>query len=219
VRLAAFAVAAQVVFVAGWVLGGLLESGYSPLRNYVSELGRHGAANPWIFDVSTVVWGAGFVALGLAAMPAMHERRVAWALPLLFVFAGVCALLLAPLRLDCATTISHACSHRRSIGALSWRHYGHEWAAFGIEVSLVLTPLALAVAAWPSRLARLVLGAAILVALTRTASWLLYDELHGYHGLEQRIWLFVVHGWVLICAGLLVLNARGSPMSAAPQPA
>ena len=43
------AILAQVVFVGGWVLAGALEPRYSPVRQYISELGRDGAANPWIF--------------------------------------------------------------------------------------------------------------------------------------------------------------------------
>jgi hypothetical protein len=44
--LACLAIAAQVVFVVGWIIAGALEPGYSPVRSYVSELGRRGAAHP-----------------------------------------------------------------------------------------------------------------------------------------------------------------------------
>jgi hypothetical protein len=104
--LACLAIAAQVVFVGGWIIAGALEPGYSPVRSYVSELGRRGAAHPWIFDVSIAVWGAGFIALGIALAAALRARRWALVAPALFVLAGVCAILDAPLRLDCATTIS-----------------------------------------------------------------------------------------------------------------
>src|SRR5207237_4805899 len=107
--LACLAIAAQVVFVVGWIIAGALEPGYSPVRSYVSELGRRGAAHPWIFDVSVVVWGIGFIALGVALASALRTRRWAWVAPAVFLFAGVCAILDAPLRLDCATTISHLC--------------------------------------------------------------------------------------------------------------
>jgi hypothetical membrane protein len=43
------AILAQVVFLGGWVLAGALEPHYSADRQYISELGRNGAANPWIF--------------------------------------------------------------------------------------------------------------------------------------------------------------------------
>jgi hypothetical protein len=99
---------------------------------------------------------------------------------------------------------------RRAAGSLSWRHYGHEWASFGVEIALALTPFALARAAWPGRLARLLVLGGLLVAFARGASFLLFDDLSGYHGLEQRLWLLVVHAWVLLCTAALIAEARPS---------
>lgn len=211
--LACLAITAQVVFVVGWIIAGALERGYSPLRSYVSELGRRGAAHPWIFDISVVVWGLGFIALGAALTPALRTRRWAWFAPGLFILAGVCAILDAPLRLDCATTISHLCRVREKAGALSWREYGHVWASFGIELSLLLTPFALARSLWPGRAGRLVLigGLAVAVALALLGGldgWFgAHSPYSGESGLWQRIWLLVVYGWVLICAAGLILEA------------
>jgi hypothetical protein len=208
-----FAVASQVVFVVGWIVAGALERGYSPVRSYVSELGRRGAAHPWIFDVSVVVWGVGFIALGVAVAVALRTRRWAWVAPALFVFAGVCAILDAPLRLDCAATISHVCRARETAGLLSWREYGHVWASFGIELSLLLTPFALARSLWPGRLARLVLLGAVVVAialavLAGLGGWVGAHSPYSWDaGLWQRIWLLVVHGWVLLCATALFVEA------------
>jgi Protein of unknown function (DUF998) len=211
--LAYLAILAQVLFVAGWIIAGALEPGYSPVRSYVSELGRRGAAHPWIFDVSVVAWGAGFIALAIALAPALRGQRWAWVAPALFVLAGVCAILDAPLRLDCAATISHVCRARQTAGLLSWREYGHVWASFGIELSLLLTPFALARSLWPGRLARLVsLGAVVvviaLVLLAGLGGWVGAHSPYSWDaGLWQRIWLLVVHGWVLICAASLLLEA------------
>ena len=214
--LAWLAIAAQVAFVAGWVVAGALEPGYSPVRSYVSELGRRGAAHPWIFDLSVVVWGAGFIALGSALALTLRTRRWARVAPALFVVAGVCAILDAPLRLDCAATISHICRVRETAGSLSWREYGHVWASFGIELSLLLTPFALARSLWPGSLARLVLGGALVVAialllLAGLGGWIGAHSPYSWDaGLWQRIWLAVVHGWVLICAAALLLEARAT---------
>jgi hypothetical protein len=224
--LACFAIAAQVVFVAAWIIAGALEPGYSPVRSYVSELGRRGAAHPWIFDVSVVVWGAGFIALGVALAPTLRTRRWAWVAPALFVLAGVCAMLDAPLRLDCATTISHLCRAREKAGLLSWREYGHIWASFGIELSLLLTPFALARSLWPSRLARLLVlgGAVVVIALALLAGlggWIGAHSPYSWHaGLWQRFLLMVVHGWVLLCATALIFEAsHGWPPARRQQPA
>jgi hypothetical protein len=222
--LACLAIAAQVVFVAGWIIAGALEPGYSPVRSYVSELGRRGAAHPWIFDISVAVWGAGFIALGVALAMALRKRRWARVAPALFVLAGVCAILDAPLRLDCATTISHLCRAQEKAGSLSWREYGHVWASFGIELSLLLTPFALARSLWPGRLARIVLLGAVVVAialalLAGLGGWIGAHSPYSWDaGLWQRIWLGVVHGWVAICAGALILEASSGWPSAGNSP-
>jgi hypothetical protein len=82
------AILAQLVFVGGWLLAGALEPHYSPVRQYISELGRHGAANPWIFAIFVGVWGLGFIALAVAIVPSLRSRQWPLAMPLLFVLAG-----------------------------------------------------------------------------------------------------------------------------------
>jgi hypothetical protein len=206
--LAWFAIGAQALFVIGWIVVGALESGYSPVRSFVSELGRKGAAHPWIFDVSVTIWGLGFIALAAAGLPALRRRRWGPVVALLFVLAGICAIADAPLRLDCNSLVSHLCDARRTAGSLSWRHYGHEWASFGVEVALALTPFALARAVWPGRLARLLLLGGAVVVVGRAATIAAFGELKGHHGLEQRLWLLVVHVWVLLLAAALIGETR-----------
>lgn len=216
--LAWFAIAAQALFVAGWIIAGALEPGYSPVRMYVSELGRRGAAHPWIFDLSTVVWGLGFIALGIAMLPALEERPWRRVAPGLFVLAGILAIALAPLRLDCAASVNHLCSVQQKAGLLSWREYGHVWTAFGLEVTLLLTPFALAHALWPGRLARLTLLGASVVAMLLVLFLFVGISVgaHTHHGgpdgLWQRFWLAVVHVWVLLCATALILEATSRPV-------
>jgi hypothetical protein len=201
------AISAQALFIAGWIVGWALEPNYSPVRDYVSELGRRGASNPWIFDVSISLWGAGFIALALAMLPALRARPWARVAPALLVLAGVCAILDAPLRLDCASTMNLTCRARMNAGTLSWHHYGHVWAAFGIEMALMLTPFALARSTWPSRLSRLLLYGAIAVGLVLGASSLINFEDEGLAGLWQRIELLITHSWIVLCAATLILEA------------
>jgi hypothetical protein len=221
--LAWFAIAAQAVFVAGWIVAGALEPGYSNLRMYVSELGRRGAAHPWIFDVAVATWGIGFITLGIAILPALAWRPWRRVAPSLFVLAGLLALALGPLRLDCASTANHLCYVQEKAGSLSWREYGHAWVSFALEAVLLLTPFALARSLWPGRLARSTLlgGAMVAVILFVLFSIGLSAGAHTHHGaltgLWQRIALLVVHVWVALCAAALIVEASpGWPPAGEP---
>jgi hypothetical protein len=82
----------QLVFVGGRVLAGALEHHYSPVRQYISELSRNGATNPWIFTAFVGIWGLGFI----ARVPSLRTRLWPHAMPLHFVLAGACAILVGP---------------------------------------------------------------------------------------------------------------------------
>ena len=205
------AILAQVVFVGGWVLAGALEPGYSQVREYISELGRHGAANPWIFTIFVGIWGLGFIALAVAIAPALRTRPWPLAMPLFFVLAGLCAIAVGWLHMDCAPTVSAVCRSREAAGALSWHHYAHEWVSFGIHVSLLLTGFAFARSAWPSRLGRLVLGGALVLLVAGIVTFFLHDSFVGYKGLEERLWALIAVAWALVCATVLILEATLQP--------
>lgn len=205
------AILAQVVFVGGWVLAGALEPRYSAVRQFISELGRRGAANPWIFTIFVGVWGLGFIALAVAIVPSLRTRPWPLAMPLFFVLAGVCAILVGQLQMDCSPTVSAVCKSREAAGALSWHHYAHEWVSLGIKVSLLLTGFAFARSAWPSRLARLVLGGALVLLAAGIVTFVLHDSFAGYQGLEERLWALVAHAWALLCATVLILEATLEP--------
>jgi hypothetical protein len=129
----------------------------------------------------------------------------------MFVLAGVCAILVGPLHLDCSKTVSAACKSREAAGALPWQHYTHEWVGLVIEVSLLLTAFAFARSAWPSRLARLVFSGALAVLAAGIVTFVLNDSFAGYQGLVQRLWTLVGHIWVLLCATALILEATLDP--------
>jgi hypothetical membrane protein len=201
------AILAQVVFVGGWVLAGALEPHYSPVRQYISELGRDGAAHPWVFTIFVGVWGLGFIALAVALVPSLRTRPWPLAMPLMFAVAGVCAILVGPLRMDCSLTMSAVCKSRENAGALSWHHYAHVWLTLGINVSLLLTGFAFARSAWPSRLGRLVLSGALVLLAAWLVTYFLHDSFVGYQGLEERLWALVAQLWALVCATVLILEA------------
>jgi hypothetical membrane protein len=205
------AILAQAVFLGGWILAGALEPRYSPVRQYVSELGRNGAANPWIFTVFVGVWGLGFIALAAALVPSLRTRPWPLAMPSFFVLAGVCAILVGPLRMDCSLTTNAVCKSREAAGALSWHHYAHVWLSLGINVTLLLTGFALARSAWPSRLGRLVLGGALVLLAAWLVTYFLHDSFVGYRGLEERLWALVAQLWALVCATVLIHETTLTP--------
>ncbi len=205
------AIFTQLVFVGGWILAGALEPHYSAVRQYISELGRHGAANPWIFATFVGIWGLGFIALALAIAPSLRTRPWPLAMPAMFVLAGVCAILVGPLHMDCSPTVSAVCRSRDSAGALSWHNYAHEWLSLGINVALLLTGFAFARSAWPSRLARLVLGGALVLLIAKIITFGLHDSFLGYQGLEERLWSLLAQLWALVCATVLILEATLTP--------
>jgi hypothetical membrane protein len=202
---------AQVVFLGGWILAGALEPHYSPVRQYISELGRNGAAHPWIFTIFVVLWGLGFVALAVALVPSLRTRPWPLAMSLMFVLAGVCAILVGPLRMDCSPTLSAVCKSRYDAGDASWHYYAHAWLSLGINVSLLLTGFAFARSAWPSRLGRLVLGGALVLLAAWLVTYFLHDSFVGYQGLEERLWALVAQLWALLCATVLILEATLTP--------
>jgi hypothetical membrane protein len=202
---------AQAVFVGGWALGGALEPHYSPVRQYISELGRHGAANPWIFITFMAIWGLGFIALAVAVVPSLRTRRWPLTMSLFFVLAGVCAILVGPLRMDCSPTLSAVCKSRYDAGAASWHYYAHAWLSLGIKVSLLLTGFAFARSACPSRLGRLVLSGAVVLLAAGIVTFFLHDSFAPYQGLEERLWAVVAQLWALVCATVLILEATLEP--------
>jgi hypothetical membrane protein len=209
--LAWVAILAQLVFVGGWVLAGALEPHYSWVRQYISELGRQGAAHPWIFVTFVGVWGLSLIALAAAVIPSLRTRPWPLAMPAMFVLAGVCSILVGPLHMDCSPTVSAVCRSREAAGALSWHHYAHEWVSLGIRVSLLATGFAFARSAWPSRLARLVLSGALVLLAAGIVTFFLHDSFAGYQGLEERLWALLAQLWALLCATVLILEATLQP--------
>jgi len=209
--LACAAIVAQVVFVGGWVVGGALEPRFSQIRRYISELGRQGAANPWLFTIFVGIWGLGFIALAVAIMPSLSTRPWPLAMSLFFVLAGVCAILVGWLQMDCSPILSRACKSRYDAGAASWHFYAHAWLSVGIKVTLLLTGFAFARSAWPSRLGRLVLSGALVILVAGIVTFFLHDSFAPYQGLEERLWALVAHLWALLCATVLILEATLEP--------
>ncbi len=69
--------AAPVVLFVGWMIGAWLQAGrYDPVRQTVSVLAAHGAADRWVMTLTFIVVGACDVITGLALRPAARLGRV-----------------------------------------------------------------------------------------------------------------------------------------------
>jgi hypothetical protein len=212
-RLALAAIAAQPLFVAGWLLADALEEGYSARRQTVSELGAADAAHPWLLWLALAVFGAGYLALAGALAPAVRGRLT----PALFAAAGVGTILLGPVRLDCAPNGEASCKARELAGDLSLVHYAHGWLSLLVVVALIATPLALARAQWPGRLAGLMLAAGAAALVLWVVGFVILDPGDGEDGLRQRAGLVLIHGWVIAVAATLLAGARrGEPPAGCP---
>ncbi len=64
--LAIWAIAAQLVFIASWLVAGSIQPGYALWRYPISDLGALGARHPWIINAGLLVLGSSFLALGVA---------------------------------------------------------------------------------------------------------------------------------------------------------
>lgn len=96
----------QLLFTAGWVVGGLVQGGaYSPARHDISDLGALGARHPWMMLVPQGLAGALTIAFALAALaPAMRrpgERGPLGAWLVALSLLGLDNLSDAFFRLDC----------------------------------------------------------------------------------------------------------------------
>jgi hypothetical protein len=204
---ALLALGAQPLFVAGWVVAGAAQDGYSAREQTVSELAADGAAHPWIVTAAIAVLGLGYIALALALAPGLRGRPWGRVAPGLFAAAGVGTVLVALLPLECAPNASAVCRTRELEGDLSLTHYAHGWLSLLVVAALAGTPLALAKAEWPSRLGRLTLAGGLAGLVLWVVGFLLADPDAGDDGTGQRLGLLLIHAWVATVAVTLLVEA------------
>ena len=215
-RLAVASIAGQLLWVAIVVLAGLLEPGYSEVRDAVSVLGARDAARPWVFDVGVAIWGAAFIATAAALLLDSHRGWRGRLGPALIAFAGLAQILDGfPFPADCRWSIDVGCRAREEAGNVSWQHVAHGWAYFLGAVALQLSVFAMA---WRFRGDRrwgrsdlLALGAGLLgLAIFGGLFFAAGNEPGGHYGLVQRLSLAAGGIWVAALAiGLLAIYGRG----------
>jgi hypothetical protein len=212
VRLVAwFAIAAQVLFVAAWVVAGALEDGYSHLDHHVSELGADGAANPAIVNVAILLLGLSLAAVAAAlarVLPTRPATRVAVAL---FVLAGLGIVISAVFNADCSTAVDPACQARWDAWEVDTSAKIHGWASFGTELVLLGTPFALARALWDSPVSAPTLVAGVAGLAIAVGVTVLFGIDHAPDGLTQRLSLLALHVWIVLIAVGLLWSTRRAP--------
>ncbi|HEX2086833.1 MAG TPA: DUF998 domain-containing protein [Solirubrobacteraceae bacterium] len=213
------AVAGQAIFVAGWLIAGALEPGYSHLEHYVSELGAGGAENPWIVNAAIVLLGLSFAALALAVRPVLPPRPASEVAVAALVLVGLGFAVAGVFPLDCLRAADVGCQARWDEFDVSAQHAAHAWAAFIARGATLVAAFALARALWPRPVAVLalvsgVIGVAIAALLTAANG----QGPEAAEGLWQRWSLANLHLGVLLVAVGVLWEARREPEPSPPAP-
>jgi hypothetical protein len=192
-------VAAQVIFVAGWLTADFLQGArYSALRYDISEMAALGAPHAWLLLLAQGLAGAGTVAFALLGLrpSLMIAGQAGRSGPWLVAFSalGLDNLSDAFFRLDCRTV--DGCS------GTSWHAAIHNIVGIVTIFVLVIAPFVLArrlrrAPAWTGLAGPSVIVGALLVAAL-AATLLTHNA--GFEGLFQRILALIAAAWVAALA-------------------
>jgi hypothetical protein len=222
--LAIASIAGQLIWLVIAIVGGIIEPGYSEIRDAVSVLGARDAAHPWLFDTGVAIWGASFILVALALILDGPRGLRGWLGPALIALTGLAQILDGfPFPADCQLTIDTTCHARDVAGELSWRDAAHGWTYFFGAIALQLSVFAMA---WRlhdderwGRLDRFALCAGVGgIVIFGGLFFVTGNDPDGHYGLVQRFALAAGGFWVLLLSlGLLVIHRPrqrpGSPRS------
>ena len=206
------ALAGQLIFVASWVLAGELQTGYSHIEHYVSELGADGAEHGWLANAGIVVLGLSFLALALAVRPVLPRRLASDVAVAALAITALGFVAAAFLPLDCLRATDSGCQAMWDAREGSWQQAGHFWAGLAARLGTVVAAFALARALWPRPVAVLAfvsgligLAIGVLLGVLDTTA----DE--AAEGLWQRYAFGALHLGVLQVAAGVLWAARREP--------
>ncbi len=211
--LALVAVAGQANFVVAWIVGGMVQTGYSTSDQTVSELFARTAEHPSVLWVGLAGLVPSYLATGAILDQTLGPgRRTAVGL---FLVAAPLVIVVLVSPLDCMTNGSATCAARVDAGSVSTTHELHNLAAVALQLVLVATPFAVAYAARGSKLAPWALGFGLLGVVTLGAAVASGPGQGGY-GIAQRATFGFVNLWVTAIA---VVALRGSGLLRRSRPA
>jgi hypothetical membrane protein len=178
-----------VVFVADWVILGLVRAGYSPVDSAISRLAELGASTRPAMTIGFVVYGVGLLGYGAAL-----RRSVPGPAWLFAVGTGVAVLGVGafPLGTPTSDAVHGLCA---SVGYVCL-------AVVPLAVSLPVKAQGHTRALWLSVVAGVVTGGFLIATVMVGPA----------HGLTQRIGLTVGDTWVLISA--VILLRQSLPLTA-----
>jgi hypothetical protein len=209
--LAWFAIAAQLVFVAAWILAGALEDGYSHLDHHVSELGADGAANPGIVNVAIVAFGLGIAALAPALARVLPQRPASRVAAGLFLGAGALMVVAGLFNLDCSTAVDATCRDRWDAGDADTAARIHAWSSSLAQLLFLGTPFALARALWNRPVAAPALVCGVAGLAIAVGATVVFGIHHAPDGLTQRLGLAAWHAWMVLVAIGILWETRSGP--------
>jgi hypothetical membrane protein len=205
------AVIGPIAFSIAWIVAEVLQEGYSPRRDYISDLAALDARHPWIMIAGFLLLGVGTVALAIGLAGALEGRlaRIGW---ILVAIAGVGIIVAGLARNDCRSRLA-ACAARIDAGDVSWHSATHELVSLVIFLALVAAPLVLAPAfggdvPWRDlRAYSTITGVAGLVLLV-----LLFSNVAvSWTGGVQRVFVTVLLLWIVIVGARLIRLSRVRP--------
>jgi uncharacterized protein DUF998 len=209
--LAWFAIGAQVVFVAAWIVAGALEDGYSHLDHHVSELGADGAANPGIVNAAIVVLGLGIAALAPALLRVLPRRPSARVAAGLFLVSGIAIVVSGLFNADCSSAVDATCQDRWDAWDVDTSAKIHAWSSFAAQLLFLATPFALARALWNRPVAAPTLACGVSGVILSVGLTALFGIDHAPDGLTQRLGLGLLHAWVIFVAIGILWETRSAP--------
>ena len=200
-----------IAFTVAWIVAEALQDGYSPRRDYISELAALDARHAWLMITGFLLLGVGTVALGIGLAGAL-KGRLARIGSILVALAGVGIIVAGLARVDCRSRLD-ACAARIDAGDVSWHSATHELVSLVLFLALVAAPLVLARAfsgdePWRDLHAySITTGVVGLVLLV-----LLFSGVAGsWTGVVQRVFVTVLLLWIAILGARLIRLARVRP--------
>ena len=205
------AVMGPIAFTIAWIVSEVLQDGYSPRRDYISELAALDARHAWIMITGFLLLGVGTIALGIGLAGAV-EGGLARIGSILVALAGVGIIVAGLARVDCRSRLD-ACAARIDAGDVSWHSATHELVSLVLFLALVAAPLVLARAfsgeePWRDlRAYSIATGVVGLVLLV-----LLFSGVAGnWSGVVQRVFVTVLLLWIAILGARLIRLSRTRP--------